>query len=152
MEASCWITMQDPGDKILRKVWVKDDPQQDSSNRKRLKTKAEQMKKGDLVAVYVKGQEPYGIQYVGKIDSLGDFNVDVVGDRGIRWLTAAHLEKKLPVDGMVCSLQALADILEPNINHTNNSLSILAVRRKCGGSVGHLTDQQMKAIWPQVTL
>jgi hypothetical protein len=142
--------MQDPGDKILRKVWVKDDPQQDSSNRKRLKTKAEKMNEGDLVAVYVKGQKPYGIQYVGEIDSLGDFSVDVVDDRGIRWLTAAHLKKKLAVDGMVCSLQALADILEPNIIHTNNS--ILVVRRMCGGSVGHLTHKQMKAIWPQVTL
>ena len=154
MTVNCWITMQDPDDKAARKVWVKDDPHNHIRSNM-LRERAEKMKKGDLVAVYVYDLKPYGIQFIGRIDKMAKFEVDQHNDlNGIDWRTAAHLEQKLLVVAekgkTICSLPELARILEPDKNYANNN--ILAVRHKCIGSVGYLTHQQLKAIWPEAPL
>ena len=154
MMVNCWITMQDPDDKASRKVWVKDDPDNPIRSNM-LRERAEKMKKGDLVAVYIYDLKPYGIQFIGRIDKMAKFEVDQHNDvNGVDWRTAAHLEQKLLVvaekDKTICSLQKLARILEPAKNYANNN--ILAVRHKCIGSVGFLTHEQMQAIWSEAPL
>jgi len=147
MKMNCWITMQLPDDKERRRVWVKQDPKR---NNKGLVTRARRIRKGDIVAIYVYNDQhaPRGIKYIGKIRRLLDFKVDAVEKDGTQWLRVAEMEKELLADNEhICHLYELASILEPNQHFDNNSACIRAVLRKCGGSIGKITEYQMRQIW-----
>lgn len=136
MKRQYWITMQDPGNKDKRAVWTGTTP--------RNQNRAKGVKSGDLIAVYVGAEEnsPGGIKYVGEIDCRVD------EPDGPEWTRIARLKRELLVDDdHLCSLPKLAPILEPGRSF-NSRNRILAVKRRCGRTVGPLSEEDFRAIWP----
>src|SRR3989304_2925028 len=102
MKKAYWITMQKPGDKRKRLVWV--------SNSQRNIGRAKELKKGDVIAVYVdkESDTPGGIKYVGEIDCR-------INEPEGEWVRIAKLKKKILADeNEFFPLNRLAPILEPN--------------------------------------
>ena len=134
MKKAYWITMQKPGDKEHRLVWV--------SNTPRNIGRAKEVKRGDLIAVYVDKEDdtPGGIKYIGEIDCRID-------EPDGEWIKLAKLKRKLLANNDdICPLDKLAPILEPNYSFDNKN-KILAVKRKCGRTVGKLNENQISRIW-----
>lgn len=141
MSRQYWITMQKPGDKKHRAVWVR--PKNVNS--------AKEMKADDVIAVYIENEKdsPGSIKYIGQIDRI-------LQPRGRKWLKIATLKERLLADDDgLCPLAKLARILEPNNpdfrgGSPPGNLAILAVRRAGGGKVRRLTEAQFRRIWPSL--